>query len=191
MRSSQLIGLSCFALTFLFTDVPVEAASPAEEVVAPLGFAIGKVTRKEVENGLRGKTSIKNLGINRYSGGTMLTAPGKGLGVEGLRDALFLFNEKDTLTGVILELDKGGFNSQFDRIYEYLASKYPLVEKRLPSVGNRYARFRKGSVVIELEVRHMSFTMDLTYLTEDLERRYRSMKSRESEQKQTRERGQF
>lgn len=191
MRLNQLISLSCFALAFLFTDVPVEAASAAEEAVAPLGFAIGKATRKEVENGLRGKTNIKNLGINRYSGGAMLTAPGRGLGVEGLRDALFLFDEKDTLTGVILELDKGGFNSQFDRIYEYLASKYPLVEKRLPAVGNRYARFRQGRVVIELEARHMSFTMDLTYLTEELEKRYRSMKSKESEQKRSQERGQF
>lgn len=191
MRLNHIVSLACLAVVLIFADSPARAAQTGVEAVAPLGFAIGQATRKQVEDGLGGKVRLKNHGTNRYSGGVMLTGAGAGLGVDGLKEVTFLFNEREILAGMVMDLDKGGFNSNFDRIYEYLAAKYPLVQKQLPAVGNRYVRFQKGDIVIELEARHMSFTMNLSYLTDELEKRYRSMRSKESDQKRTRERGQF
>src|SRR5690348_782897 len=51
--------------------------------VAPLGFELGVTTRANLQAGLKGKVELTSLGVNRYSGGPVLDAPGEGLGVEG------------------------------------------------------------------------------------------------------------
>ena len=67
-----------------------------------------------------------------------------------------------------------------------LIGKQTLVGKQIPFVGSKYARFKSGDVIIELEAPHMSFTMTVTYMTAAFERVYqasrRGKKKREQRQ---------
>jgi hypothetical protein len=154
--------------------------------VNPLGFGIGQSTRSEVESSLRKRTRTEDVGVNRYSGGRMLRADGD-LGVEGLNHALFIFDTEDRLAGVILDMGK----HRFDAIYQYLVSKYPMVEKRIPFVGDKRATFHEGNTSIEISAPHLGFGMEVTYLRDDLLQRFRAQTQVEAEAKKTAEQIQF
>lgn len=170
----------------LVISVPVLAQTNTSSV-APLGFAVGKVTLKEVNKAVPGSAKLNNEGTNRYSRGPMLKALGKGFDIEGLQDVWFVFDEREVLVAVQMTMAKGGF----DRVYQNLAGKYRLVRKDIPFVGDKYARFQQGDIVIELEAPHMKFTMTVTYQATGFEKQANAAVRQENTKKQKREAGQF
>jgi hypothetical protein len=121
----------------------------------------------------------------------MLLADGAGLGVEGLQSALFIFDNKETLVTVQMTLNKGALGEVFDRTYERLAAKYKLARKAVPFVGDKYARFEKGDAVIELSAPHLSFAMTVTYMTRGFEQAFKALSTKDAQDKEKREGGQF
>ena len=69
------------------------------------------------------QTRLKNSGTNQWTNGSMLTSNGAGQGIDGLQNALFIFNPQETLVGVVLTLLKNNFYS----VKSYLPGKYKLV----------------------------------------------------------------
>lgn len=170
--------------------VATAADHPATSV-SPLGYALGSASRAAVEKNLHGKTTVKPNGTNRYSAGPMLLAEGTGFGVEGLREALFIFDNKETLVAVQLTLNKGGLGEEFDRTYERLAAKYALKMKRVPFVGSKFARFERGDAVIELDAPHLGFAMTVTYMTRGFEKNFKELLKQDAQEKERREGSQF
>jgi hypothetical protein len=167
------------------------AADQPTASVSPLGYTLGSANLTTVEKNLRSKTTVKQNGTNRYSGGPMLLAEGAGLGVEGLQEALFIFDNKETLVTVQLTLNKGALGEAFDRTSERLVAKYKLVRKAVPFVGDKYARFEKGDAVIELSAPHLSFAMTVTYMTRSFEQNFKRVSQQDAQDKEKREGGQF
>lgn len=140
------VGFIHLALSFvLMASMPVMAQTNAS-TVAPLGFAIGKATLKEVKAGVPRRAHLRGLGTNLYFRGPGLKAQGSAFDIEGLKAVRFVFDEREVL--VVLEMIMG--KGDFDHVYQNLAGKYQLVGKDIPSVGDKVARFQQGDTVIEL-----------------------------------------
>jgi hypothetical protein len=188
------INLSSLVRTvFLLILLPSVALAKDQSPtsVSPLGYTLGSANRADVEKSLHRNTTVKPNGTNRYSGGPMLLADGAGLGVDGLQSALFIFDSKETLVTVQLTLNKGALGEAFDRTYERLAAKYKLARKAVPFVGDKYARFEKGDAVIELSAPHLSFGMTVTYMTRGFEQAFKALSTKDAQDKEKHEGGQF
>jgi hypothetical protein len=140
-------------------------------VPAPFGLALGVATLEEVETVLKPRTTLTSLGVNQYSGGEMRGSNGVGLGIDGLRDVLFIFDKSGVLVGVVMTLDKFG-NEAVRNTLKTLSAKYRLVKSNVPPVGNAYAQLKQGDVVIEVDSPHLSFQFDITYLTQGFRNTY-------------------
>lgn len=73
---------------------------------------------------------------------------------------------KDKVIVIQVTASKGGLgNGAAQEAYSTLTSKYKRTHGGpMPSVGNGFARFTSGDVVIEQEAPHMSFEFTVTYL---------------------------
>jgi hypothetical protein len=91
-------------------------------------------------------TTLEERGTNKFTGGPMLGGAGAGLGVDGLEEITFIFDEADVLQGVLMTLPKN-----FKPTFEMLRKKYALVAKQIPFVGDTWARFSQGTSVITLD----------------------------------------
>lgn len=128
---------------------------------APLGLEIGVATIQSAKSHLGSRARLQDAGINRYSGGTMLKAKAEDLGVDGLRDITLIFDKSNVLVGLIMTMDKRPKDT-----YKTLSIKYSVKENKINTfMDYGYARFSKGNSVIELDAPHMSFDMEVRYLT--------------------------
>ncbi len=165
-------------MLFVFTASGLAFAGNA----APLGLEIGVATLAQVQKEVGSKSKLMDGGINKYSGGKMLAGSGSGLGVDGLSEITFIFDQKDVLAAVVMKLPKGeGMNDMqnglFKKTATALAAKYKQVERKEPFVGDASALFTQGSSVIELDAPHMGFNMELRYMTQDLRSRFNKQSS--------------
>ena len=141
-------------LSLLFASAIIALANPA-----PFGFELEKATYSE----LTAKYPVKQQGFNELSQGKAITVAKSHFELDGLQeDVVFTFDSNDKLIAVVMTLNK----NKFDDILSSL-SKYKLVRKDIPFVGNKYAKFKDGNCVIELNAPHMSFSMTLFYVTND------------------------
>jgi len=161
-------------LTLLVAIVAIPAlASNA----APLGMEIGVATLAQVKQQIGSKTKLVDTGVNTFTGGPKLESDGQGLEVEGLSTITLIFDSKEKLAGVVMQLPKKeGFgdmkNGFFKKTLKALSGKYKLVEKREPFVGDAYAKLKQDDSIIELDAPHMSFTMELRYMTNELKKTF-------------------
>jgi hypothetical protein len=144
---------------------------------APLGMEVGVATLAQVKQQMGSKTKLVDAGMSKFTGGRMLESEGQGLEVEGLSAITWVFDANEKLAGVIMHLPKqDGFgdlqNGFFKKTLNTLASKYKLVEKRVPFVGDAYAKLKQDDSIIEIEAPHMSLKMELRYMTNDLKKAY-------------------
>lgn len=105
---------------------------------------------------------------------------------------MLIFDASDKLAAVLMTLPKGGGfgdlqNGNFAKTVKTLAAKYKLVEKNQPFVGNARARFRQGDSVIELDAPHLSFTMELRYLTDALQKAFSQQSDNEKAEQERRQ----
>lgn len=151
--------------------------------VAPFGVPIGVATLKEVRASLGPKTTLKHAGTNKWSGGPMLSSDGRGLGIDGLQEATFVFNPQEKLVGVLLTLPK----HRYADITSYLKQKYQLVDEATPFVGDRFATFREGPVTITAAAPHLSFEMTVNYIHSELQTAFDRGSQAEADKKRQRE----
>lgn len=182
--------LTAFAI-FALLSLPALAANPA-----PLGLELGVTSLAQAKQTLGGKTRLADAGTNAYSGGKMLKGDGAGLEVEGLSEITLIFDKSDKLAAVLMTLPKqegmGDLqNGVFKKTLATLSAKYKLVEKRVPFVGDSYAKFRQGNSVIELDAPHLSFNMSLRYLTNDLQAAFNRQSEADKTEKQRKQASQL
>jgi hypothetical protein len=157
----------------LFIAVAAHAAN-----VAPLGLELGVASIEQVKARL-GNSPVENTGINAYSNGPMLEGNGNGLDIEGLQKILFIFDSKNKLAGVVMTMA----DHHFDEVYQYLASKYPVNTRQIPHVGDRYVRMRQGASLVEISDPHMSFEMEVRYLTNTFQATFKQRSAEEEKQR--------
>lgn len=151
---------------------------------APLGLELGVASYAQVKQQLGGKTTLSDGGTNQYSGGRMLEGDGEGLGIDGLSSITFIFDRADKLAAVLMTMPKSnGFgdmeNGNFKKTLKALSAKYKLDEKRIPFVGDAYAKLHQGDSIIELSAPHMGFGMELRYVAVALQKAFLQQSSKE------------
>ncbi len=155
--------------------------------VGPFGLGVGTSALSDVEkvlteNGCR----YKKTGVNKFTKGPMYVA-GCNMGIDGLNETLYIFEADNTLAGVVIGLNKNKFSSMFDNFN----SKYKLVNKEIPFVGNKFASFKKQNVTMELDSPHMSFAMEARYISDSLLKRFQNTNAVERESKKQKEAAAF
>lgn len=154
---------------------------------APFGQELGVATYSQVKQQVGGKSDLADAGTNKFSGGKMLQGDGSGLGIEGLSEVTFIFDRADKLAGVLMTLPKESFKPTL----KALSAKYKLVSSEVPFVGNASAKLKQGDSVIELNAPHMSFTMEVLYLTNGLKQAFQQQSSNERAVKEKRQADMF
>ncbi|MGN0916180.1 MAG: hypothetical protein ACI4NE_07520 [Succinivibrio sp.] len=143
----------------------------------PLGFELGKASYSDVKNSL---VSTSDEGINLYTNGNMLSANVYELGIEGLRNAFFIFNMDNSLAAVNLTFDK----SKFDEITAQFAKKYKTIKKVRPFVGDCFAKYKDGKSTITVNAPHLSFEMNILYAQDEfVQKMNRTLEKQEKERK--------
>lgn len=126
---------------------------------APFGFELGKATYSEVT----AKYPATQKGTNAHSQGKVIAVSGSNFELDGLQgDVTFTFDANDKLIYVGLVFNKDKFSDLFSSL-----SKYKVIKKVVPFVGNKYAEFKDGDCKIILDAPHLSFSMDLYYITSE------------------------
>ncbi len=126
----------------------------------PFGFELGKATYSEVI----AKYSPKQSGTNAISQGKAITISSSNFELlQG--DVSFTFDANDKLIYVGMTLHKDKFNDILSSL-----SKYKAVSKNVPFVGNKSAKFKDGNCEIILEAPHLSFSMELYYITTEFKK---------------------
>jgi hypothetical protein len=175
-RAVMVLILSALSLmTIVYAGTPV------------LGFEIGTSTAHQVSTTLAAQTTVIDHGVNKWSGGQMLKTNGSSYDIDGLQSVLYIFDEGNLLSGVVMTMDK----SRFDSIYQFLAAKYKVQTQQRPFVGDQFARFKTTDGVVEVDAPHMSFEMDVRYLRKDLVQKFNRQSQAEASAKRQREASKF
>lgn len=133
--------------------------------VAPLGLEIGVADLATVKSKLSGQTRLREDGINKWTLGPMLKGDGDGLEVEGLQEITFIFGKDGKLDGIIMTLDK----SRLKEVLAALRKKYKPIRENIPFVGDASALYREGDSLVRVEAPHLSFSMEVLYLSKRLD----------------------
>lgn len=138
---------------------------------------------KTTESQLKSMYSVQHTGLNKFSRGNMYSVPASNIEFEGLQEVTTIFDRNQVLVAVLTNFPK----SKFDYLNQVIGSKYKLVSQKIPFVGNKSATYRDGSTEITLEAPHMSFTMSMNYINDDLMRSFNQQSEAEQKQKQANE----
>lgn len=189
-RNKKMIyQLKQIVMFMLLCGAQFAIAAPS---AAPLGVEIGVATLEQVKKDIGGRTRLSDAGTNAYSEGLMLKGDGAGLEIDGLSEILFIFDKANKLAGVVMTLPKGGVGSENVRkVMGMLGEKYKTVQKNIPHVGNAYGRFKQGTSTIEVDAPHMSFEMEVRYLSDAFLASFNQRSQQERAEKQQKQKSQF
>ncbi|AGI32398.1 TPA: hypothetical protein PXF07_001739 [Mannheimia haemolytica] len=148
---------------------------------------LGKTTETDVKE----MYNLEPEGVNKYSKGNQYFIDPTQLDLEDLKSTLIIFDEKGVLVFVGSEFnsissieDSKNRYKKFDYLYKILASKYKLVKKERPFVGDQYAKFKDGNSEIELSEPHMGgFKINLTYAKKEFLDAFQKIQSEDKKQK--------
>lgn len=148
----------------------------------PLGLEVGVATLSQVQKQIGPQTRLKPTGTNKYSGGKMFEADGGGLNVDGVKNVTFIFDPSDVLVGVLVTMPKDPKS-----LVATFSGKYKLVSNRVDSfMNNGTAQFTKGDTVIDIDAPHLSFDMEVRYLSKRLREAFMQQSDAEATAKQKR-----
>lgn len=133
------------AIALFAACLAVTPASAADDTM-PFGFQLGVATFEQVKQFMDGKTTLQQ-GFNRYSGGRMLVAQGKGLGIDDLAAIALVFDKEHRLVASILTL--AGGNAGFGGLLDRFTDRYALKERHSRGTAE-YALFEKSDGLVEL-----------------------------------------
>jgi hypothetical protein len=177
MKQATFTAITAMIMFFLSLPLPV-AADPA-----PFGLEIGQTTVEE----MRAKYAAKKTGINKYSNGEMYALDTSSIAIDGLQEATVIFSEDGRLLAVLTTFPK----HKFDYLLDVMNSKYRVVSKQIPFVGSKSAKFVDGNTEIILDAPHLSFQMEMNYISKDFLKAYREQSEKEQQQKEKREQSQL
>jgi hypothetical protein len=156
-------------IIFCFSNVLHVNAEPS-----PFGIKIKESTVSDI----KGQYKSKDSGINKYSGGVMLDLEPTQLNFEGLQDISIVFGQDDKALAVFSTINK----NRYQELLDMLSSKYTLVSKVGGFVGNSRAEFKDDNTKIVLDAPHLSFSMSLSYIHNDLNKKYIEESEKEKQQ---------
>lgn len=131
---------------------------------APLGIEVGYANLAGVKAKLGVITKLEDRGTNQYTGGPMLVSGGDGAGVDGLSQLVLIFDKNNILAGILMTLPKDPKG-----VFAKLSGKYHAVDNKIDNfMNNGYAKLEKGESVVEVDAPHLSFQMEVRYLTKQL-----------------------
>ncbi|WFE68502.1 hypothetical protein P8S54_09865 [Thiomicrospira sp. R3] len=148
---------------------------------SPFGLTLEKTTVAEMQ----AKYSAQPTGTNRYSNGPMFELTPGQLGVDGMKSALVIFDQNNTLVGVLTTFPK----HRFDSLHGLLRGLYNVESSQIPFVGDKRVVLREGSTRITLDAPHLSFDLEMNYIADRLQQRFEAEQRREQEEKRKREAG--
>lgn len=174
-------------LAILIATLGVNTAQSALAAnAAPLGLELGVASLDQVKTRLSA-TRLTPAGINAWSDGPMFESDGAGLDIDGLQRITFIFDKGNRLAGVVMTMA----DTRFDEVFQHLSGKYRLQSKQIPFVGDRYARFSQEASIIEIEDPHLSFEMEVRYLTNELVNAFKQRRATQEAQRKQRQRANF
>ncbi|CAG9436784.1 hypothetical protein [Providencia alcalifaciens] len=157
-RMSVLLML--FVSFFTFADVSV------------IGITINQDTKEDIEK----KYVIEN------KDGAVWELKRSEIPIEGIKKAEVIFQDKH-VKGVWLVVNK----YRFDYFFDALKSKYKLIKKDIPFVGDQYAQFEKENVLIWIDAPHMGFNMDVVYMDKKYKKELDIYRNKMKQEKKNRE----
>ena len=145
----------------------------------PFGLKIGEMKFSEFQK----KVRSTDMGINSWSKGVMRGIPVEELNIEGLKDAVAIFNEDNILVGLLLTFNK----SKFDSLNAMAKQNYQTVSSQIPYVGDKFVKYKDGDTEIRLDSIHMSFDMSMVFLDKSLVDAHKKGVKQQSKKKQEKE----
>ena len=152
----------------------------AYAVPAPIGLELNKATLSDVTKKYKIIKKERN-----YWDGYNYFIDSKDIDVENISNALVICDDQDIVQAIILTANK----NKFQEFYDMLSDKYTLKNKTIPFVGNKNATFTDDECSIILDAPHLSFDMELIYITDNFYKKFTSKLDKEEELKQEKERG--
>ena len=148
-------------LALAATLLPVALVAAA---TSPLGYTLGQTTLDEVDRSLPGD-KLKVLGIGGTAKSTRLEIDPAPFDVDGLENVVLVLDPEHRLVGVVLTMAK----DRFGDLLADLRAEYSIDRESIDHVTqNGDALFRSGDDWIYLEVLPLSFSLKLTYATDEL-----------------------
>lgn len=173
---------TCLAAAMLLALLPV---APISAATSPLGFTLGKTTLDEVERSLP-RDKIKKIGLSSVTEGPVLEIDPAAFEFDGLEKVLLVFETNQRLAIVILTIAK----QRFRDVLTDLRSKYIVENQNIDNfMKNGKAKFRSDNDVVLFNAPHLSFSLDLSYITDKLWRETLRRTEEEVIQKRQQERG--
>lgn len=155
--------------------------------VAPLGLEVGVADIQTVKTKLAKQTKLIDAGTNKWTQGPMLTSDGRGLDIDGLQSILFIFDQQKKLQAVVMTMSK----SRFNEVREYMNTKYKPVKEMVPFVGDAYVRYQSDNSIAEIDAPHLSFSMEVRYLTNEFLAKFNEQKEMEEADRKKNQREKF
>ena len=151
------------------------AVASAQDLPVFGDIYLSKTPMKQIGDNLRAKGCAMELKDSTYNGqvvGVQLEIGPTCLGFPSSYTVALLPDTENTMGAAIVVFPKSFEDTEFKRIYSGLKEKYgkPAIEK-LPFVGNKYVRWNKPSLVIELKEDHMSNIGTLSYMRPELKQK--------------------
>ncbi|PCJ29856.1 MAG: hypothetical protein COA94_00430 [Rickettsiales bacterium] len=136
------------------------------QFASPFGCKIGITTFEEVEKMYK----LTQSGSNKWSGGMMYNiTPITQVDFTGINNINLIFDDNKIIQGLIAKFDKNKFHD----LFLFLESKYNIVSKQIPYVGNKSAKFSMINGTIELESMHLSGHTSLIFTTNKLDKSFK------------------
>lgn len=171
---------SIAALALALTSMIAAAAGPFD-------LDIGTATQEQVEAQVGKQARQISRTTNKWTSGTQITYDGRGLGIDRLLSAAFIFDSDRVLVGAVLELPK----SRYDAIHAYLNDKYELVQSTGSKISAQSATFRDNGVAIVESGPRAGFRMTVSYIGAALSEAYRVGQTESISDRKTRETARF
>ena len=168
------------ALVLALTSLAAAAAGPFD-------LEIGTATQEEVEAQVGKQAQQISSTTNKWTGGAQITYAGRGLGIDQLLSAAFIFDADRVLVGAVLELPK----SRYDPIQAYLNDKYELIQSADSRLSDRRATFRDSGLTIIESGPRAGFRMTVSYIGVALSAAYRAGQAQSTIDQKARETAQF
>jgi antitoxin component YwqK of YwqJK toxin-antitoxin module len=145
------------------------------ETVSFFGFELNRATYSDVKLGFldKGLIPVSFTEPHPQSGGKVIKTTGEDIELELIKDIYFVFNPNDKLIAIQFILPKNsrtkhssGFRAGFNFMYDLLKPDYKLVSKRIPFVGNTYAKFKRNNSYILVDAQHLSHDVTVSFWLE-------------------------
>ena len=186
------MALLRWVMVFMVGMAWLSAHAGTKVINVELGVSTIEQVRKEAASAGR----IQNAGTSTWSKGSILQVYNPDLGIDGVTSVQYIFDAAGKLAAVIMTMPStrgmGDLEKRrFDEVASLLAEKYKLAKKVRPRVGGRYAKFTAPDTVIEIDAPHLSFDMEVRYMTNNFVKAFNSGVSTNATEQRSTEKSKF